>query len=159
MYKRQAGSQNKFISVFGLVVATGLILANANSIYGLLATTISFGTTGIIKSPNIEIYCERECMIEVSSIDWGLLEAGDSVSRTLYINNTGNIELSLHLSIEDWTPTEAESYIYISWNCAGKPIQPSEIMAATLTLTTLENVNNVTSFGFSIRIIGTEVTE
>ena len=149
----------RMTGVFAIIIAAGLILANANSIYGLLAASLSFRSTAIIKSPNIGVYQEKECLTETASVEWGLLEPGDQVSRTCYINNTGNIPLSLHITTEEWNPENANVYLNLAWNCTGTRMEPGEIISANITLTVSESIEDITSFSFNILIIGTEIID
>jgi uncharacterized membrane protein len=142
----------------GIIAAAGLIIANSQFIYGLLASAFTLGNTGIVKSPNINVYSESGCINEVSSIDWGSLDPGASRSITVYINNTGNIDLRLSLNTERWNPQNATTYINLAWNYSGALIRPKEAMPITLTLTISSSTKGITNFSFDILIIGTEAS-
>ncbi len=148
----------KLASIAATILAVALVIVNMQSIYGLLASSLGFGNTGIVKSPNINIYLENECINEVSSIDWGFLEPGASKDVTLYVNNTGNIPLRLSFVTESWNPENATTYLGLTWDYAGSQIEPNEVAPVTFTLTVSNSTSGVNGFSFSIVITGTEVT-
>ncbi|MEM2922680.1 MAG: hypothetical protein QXF26_10255 [Candidatus Bathyarchaeia archaeon] len=148
----------EIVGVIGVALAIGLILANANSIYGLLSSVFSVGTTGIVKSANIKVYRESACINEISSIDWGFLDPGASKSVTIYVNNTGNVPLTLTQETQRWNPSSASTYMTLTWDYAGTKIQPNQVIAIALTLDVSETIQNITSFSFDLVITGTETT-
>jgi len=148
----------EIVSIIGAALAIGLVLANVNSIYGLLSSLLNIGTTGIVKSPNINVYRESGCINEISSISWGLLDPGASKNVTIYLNNTGNIPLTLTQKTQSWNPTNASTYISLTWDYTGTRIQPKEVIAITLTLKISASIQNITSFSFDLVITGTETT-
>ena len=159
MSKEKADSKKReIIGIIGAVLVVGLIIANMHSIFGLLSSVFTFGNTGIIKSPNINVYGESGCINEVSLINWGYLQPRETKNVTIYVNNTGNIALNLNLSTENWSPKNAETYINLSSDYSGEEIQPKKVISITLTLTVSESIKEITEFSFDILIIGTEVT-
>jgi len=146
------------IGIAGAVLAVTLILANANSIFGLLTAVFPIGNTGVIASANLKVYWESGCTNEVTSVNWGTLSPGDVESVTLYVKNTGSVDLTLSKSTDDWSPASAETYLTLTWSYAGEQIEPNGVLSATLTLTVSESITGISSFSFNIYITGTEAT-
>jgi len=144
------------LSILGLVLAIGLVVANADSIYGLLTTVFPIGNTGVIASAGLGVYSESQCVNNVSSINWGTLSPGQSKSVTVYVKNTGNVKLTLGMTTENWSPQGASAYLVCGWNYTGQQIQPSQVVAVAFTLTVSSSIQGISSFSFDVRITGTE---
>jgi hypothetical protein len=102
------------------------------------------------------VYEDFECSKNVTSINWGMLEPGDTVNFLIYIRNEGNTRLMLNMTTVNWDPTQASQYITLSWNREGHVLNPNSVVQANLTLSTSSNIIDVTNFSFDIIIIGTE---
>jgi len=148
----------RVFGILGVALAVGLVITNANSIYGLLSTVLPIGTTGHVVTIDVDVYWESACINKVSSIDWGELAPGDSEVVTVYVKNTGNVPMTLELSTDDWNPLAAEMYIDLQWDYSGGQIQPDGVAQVTFTLTVSAIIDGVTGFSFDIVITGTEVT-
>ena len=64
------------VAVF--VATLAAIFLAAPVIYGLLTTSATIGSQGSVKAIGVKVYWENTCVNEVSSISWGVLEAGSS---------------------------------------------------------------------------------
>lgn len=148
----------RVFGILGVALAVGLIIANVNSIYGLLSTVLPIGTTGRVVTIDVDVYWESACVNEVSSIEWGELDPGESKLVTVYVKNTGNVPMTLELSTDEWSPLAAEMYIDLQWDYSGGQIQPDGVVQVTFTLTVSEIIDGVAYFSFDIVITGTEVT-
>lgn len=125
---------------------------------GAIVTTTripSSGTiTSISASSGLGVYSNSACTTAASSIDWGTINPGGSVTRTVYVKNTGSTTLTLALSISDWTPSTANGPITVSWNQAGTTLAPGQVATATLTLQVSSSISGITSFSNNIVITG-----
>ncbi|MBS7640082.1 hypothetical protein KEJ12_00310 [Candidatus Bathyarchaeota archaeon] len=75
----------------------------------------------------------------------------------IFIKNTGNVPITLSLSTEGWDPSNAGSYITLTWDyISGTKVQPGSVLKVTLKLTVSSSVQGITSFSFNIVITGTE---
>lgn len=138
-----------------LIISVGLALVGGVAVTGLLTTSRTIGSSGIVKAINVEVYRDLECTQAVDEIDWGTIEPGESVTRTVYIKNAGNAALTLNLSYYGWDPPAAGSYITLSWDREGETMEPQAVLAATLTLSVSDAISGITDFSFSIVIKGT----
>ena len=114
--------------------------------------TISIVETVPAPEVTVEVYYDSACTTVVSSIDWGVIEAGGSANTTVYVKNLGNIPVTLTLSTQNWSPPEAARYIEVGWDYDGRVLAPNEVLPVTLTLTVSANATNITDFSFEIVI-------
>ena len=154
---RKGSTTSRVISIVGTILAVTLILANINSIYGLLSTVCPIGSTGVVASANLGVFQESQCINNVTSINWGTLSAGGTNSVTVYVKNIGTVPLTLSLSTGSWSPAGAQSYMTVTWNYAGATIQPNGVQAVTITLTVSASIQGITNFSFNVIITGTQV--
>jgi len=145
------------LRILATISAIAVVLCSSEYIFGLLATTLSINTSGVVTSADLEAYWDSDCTNTVSSINWGTIYPGESKNVTIYIKNTGNVPLTLSLLTDNWNPSEAESYLTLSWNYNGEHLQADETLPVTLTLVVSSNTQGITNFSFNIIITGTEV--
>jgi hypothetical protein len=136
------------------VAVTGLFLSIVTA--GLLTTSQTVPSGGTISAVNVGVYTDSGCTTNCTSIDWGTLAAGGSNSRTIYVKNTGTIPVTLSMTNASWTPSNANTYLTVSWNRQNSVLAVNSSVQATLTLTASANAGNLTSFSFNIIITGTE---
>ena len=139
------------LTLLGLLA---LALIGSFGVYGLLTSSRSISSSGTVKAINVEIYWDQGCSQIVENVDWGLAEPGDTVSKAIYIKNSGNAPLTLGLSYSDWVPTEAGDFITLEWDQEGSTINAGGIQQADLTLTISYDITGVTDFSFNIVIEG-----
>ena len=145
------GKAFRLLLVFSVL---GTILATSNFIYGLLTATRTIGSHGSVKAIGVGVYWDASCTSEVSSVDWGVIEPGSSANVTVYIKNTGNSPVTLTLSTDNWNPTEASSYMTLTWDYGGQSIEAGGVVQVTLSLAVASNVSGITDFSFDIIITG-----
>jgi hypothetical protein len=90
----------------------------------------------------------------MTSVAWGLIEAGDSVNNTIYIRNSGDIDVSLSLATENWNPMTAADYLTLSWSYDGSVLSSGEVIEVTLRLSLSSSVSGIDSFSFDIVVMG-----
>jgi len=129
-------------------------LLGSFGVYGLLTYSRTISSSGILKAINVEIYWEQSCTQVVENVDWGYAEPGDTVSKTIYVKNSGNAPLTLSLSYSDWAPVEAGDFITLAWDQEGTTVNAGDVQQAILTLTVSNNIAGVTDFSFNIIIEG-----
>ncbi|MEM3480033.1 MAG: hypothetical protein QW702_00470 [Candidatus Bathyarchaeia archaeon] len=73
------------------------------------------------------------------------------------MKNTGNVPITLSLSTENWNPSNAGSYMTLTWDYTSETkIQSNSALKVTLTLTVSSSIQGITNFSFNIVITGTE---
>ena len=111
-------------------------------------------STGTVKAVNVGVYWNQNCTETVTTIDWGMLEPGESKNVTIYLKNEGNTPINLSLNTSNWNPAEARNYVNLNWTYSGENLQPDQALPATLILSVEQNVTNITIFNCDTIIIG-----
>jgi hypothetical protein len=140
------------------VVALILVaIALTATTYGAISVNQSLTTSGSVNvTPNLGLYSDSSCTTSLSTIDWGAITAGNNITRTVYVKNTGTgTSLTLSISTSNWTPTAANGPITINWNKEGTRLTPGQSTAATITLTSSSSIVDITTFSVQILISGT----
>jgi hypothetical protein len=146
------------------IILTITALALATSTLGAIVVTQNIPSTGSITivgggggggSPNIGIYSDSACTINMTSLTWGSVAAGGSTTQTAYVKNTGTATMTLSLNVTSWSPAGASNYITISWNQQGTQLAAGQSATAILTLTVSGSITGISTFSNTITISGT----
>ena len=144
-------------------ISLGVVIALATA--GLFLTVISAGvlsdsqtvpSTGQISGVNVGVYTDPACTVNCTSISWGNVAPGTTVTRTIYIKNTGNIAVTLSMATSGWNPSNANNYLTQAWDRSGYTLGQGASISAMLTLTASANTGSLTSFSYNIVITGTQ---
>jgi hypothetical protein len=102
----------------------------------------------------IEIKTDSNVAVElnVSSLNWGVLEPGQNKSLGLLISNTGNVVAQLIVKTQKWEPREAEQFLNLTWDLGYSALDVGNNVAVTLTLHVSPMIKNITAFSFEIVI-------
>jgi len=139
-------------------VAAIAITALLVSVLGALMATQTFNNTATIKTAGIGVYSDTGFTQKVTSLDWGTLTPGETKAKTLYIRNEGSTQISLSMSVGNWTPPSTSDYITVIWNRQGTILNVGSSTSAMFTLSVSQSITGITSFTFDITITGTEHT-
>jgi hypothetical protein len=142
-------------------VAAILVVAMTGVVIGVLAKNSLMArqripNAGNVKTVGVGVYWNSTCTSNVTSVDWGFLEPGESANVTVYIRNEGNIRVVLSLATDDWNPVSASDDITLAWNREDHVLDSDSVIQAVLTLSVSHDISEVESFGFDILITGTE---
>jgi hypothetical protein len=121
----------------------------------LVQTSRTVANVGAVKAFGVGVYLDQACTNFASLIDWGILDAGSSVNKTLYIRNEGNAAVRLSLTTSNWDPATASSYITLTWNYGGQNVNPNQVTQVKFTLSVASNISGITNFGFDVVVTGT----
>jgi hypothetical protein len=102
----------------------------------------------------IDVYSDSACTQVISSVVWGEIEVGNSVSQTIYVKNSGDEGVTLLLSTENWSSIDASNYLEFSWDYDGSTISSGEDREIVMTLSVAPSVSGVDTFSFDIVITG-----
>ena len=138
-------------SLIAISTLTGLAIG-----VNFVQRTIHSTGTVFIPTLGLDAYWEQECNNPVSSIDWGTLEPGDQNTSTIYLKNTGNLPLALSMITQNWTPTNATTYIIVTWNRENATISVDQVLQADITIEVLTSVIGISDFSLDIVITGSE---
>jgi len=144
--------ESRTVFLTAVVVLTAI---TGIGVSGLLAASITLSSSGSIKAINVETYSDLACTQPISSIDWGVPEPGDSVSRNIYVKNSGNADMTLALIVNSWVPAGASSYMTVSWDRQGYVLSADGVVLATITLDVSSSISGIDDFSFQLVIEGT----
>jgi hypothetical protein len=136
------------------IAVTGLFLTMVTA--GVLTSNQTVMSTGSITAVNVGVYNDYGCTQNCTSIDWGSLAPGDQTTKTVYVKNTGTIPVTLSMGTTNWVPSNANTYLTLSWNRANYVLAAGSSVSAVFTLAANANAGNVTSFSFNVVITGTQ---
>jgi hypothetical protein len=135
------------------IMMVGLILTVTTA--GLLSVSQSVSSTGTVTAINVGVYSDSSCTQALTSIDWGTISPGNSVTKIIYVKNTGNSQITLGMTKTGWNPTSANGPITVTWNKEGTTLSVGQYIAATLTLSVSSSISGITTFSVNIVITGT----
>jgi hypothetical protein len=138
--------------VFLAFLAVAILLSLTT--LGLLTMSQTISSSGTITSINVAVFSDSACTTPVNTVSWGLVSPGTSVSRTVYVKNTGNSPLTLNMRAESWGPSGANNSISLTWNRENAQLNADQSTAADLTLTVSPSISGILNFSVNIIIIG-----
>jgi len=135
-----------------ILVGCALSLSTLNQVMSSMQTNTKISNQGALKTIGVGVYWDAALTNKVSSIDWGILEPGSNVNKTVYIRNEGNTAATLSLTTSNWSPSNASNYLTLTWNYGGQTLNVNEAIQVKLTLSALSSVTGITNFSFDITI-------
>lgn len=138
----------------GAVFLVAAVLLTVTTL-AILQSTETISNSGNIKTVNVSAYQDSNCTIPLSSFTWGTLDAGSSAVRTMYIKNEGTVPMNLSMATNTWSPTNAPTYITVTWNRENATVTPGNNVQANVTLTVSPSITGIASFTFTMVITGT----
>jgi hypothetical protein len=110
----------------------------------------SGGTNSTI---SIDLYSNSACTTPLTSISWGSLSPGGTTTQTIYIKNSGTVPVTLSLVSDGWTPSQAATYLSVTWDKGGSSLAVGQNVAAKVTLTITSNITGITNFSCNINVL------
>jgi uncharacterized repeat protein (TIGR01451 family) len=142
-------------ATIGTVVAMAVMGLMVSGL-GALVATRTISNSGSVTAVGVGVYSDSGCTTALSAISWGTLNPGDVKTYTVYVKNTGTVSVTLNMTIGNWNPASASSYITLTWNQEKVVLPAGQVVQAVLTLTVSSSASGVTSFSFDITITGTQ---
>ena len=142
-----------------LAMAIMMIAIMSMSTLGALVATQSVSNTGTITiAPSVQlgVYSDSGCTVALSSVSWGTLDPGATMTSTIYLKNQGNVAVTLSMTVDSWTPSSASSYLTLAWNRDGYALAAGASVQAVLSLTVSSSISGITSFSFNISFAATQ---
>lgn len=140
------------------IVLMLVFLVSASIVIVVISANLS--ATVKMASVNAEnrgtLFVSADLLLSSSSLDWGTLEPSDNKTEVVYLQNIGNVPLTLYLSAVNWSSVEAQNALSLTWNYSGAVVKPQETLPLALTLSVSENPVDVVDFSFDIVITGTQ---
>lgn len=109
--------------------------------------------TGQLAIVSLQVYWNADGTDAITFLDWGFMEPGGCYDRTVYVKNEGNVPINVSVCSIDWIPENASQFI--NFNCDTEyNIAPNEIRQTLFVLNIASNVQNITTFNFTILVVG-----
>ncbi len=138
-----------------IIVVVLLVSVSTLGLLTISQTISSSGTVMIVSSPDLDIFSDNQCTQTLSSFDWGSIEPGASVTKTIYIKNTGDVPLTLAMVTSGWSPSVAENFMELTWNREDSVLAVGQTISTVLTLKVDSAISDITDFSVNIVISGT----
>lgn len=135
---------------FFFVLFAGLLLTQQAVTLAQLSKTVS--SIGFVKTVGIEMYSDVGLKNSVSSIDWGSIAPGSTKNVIVYIRNEGDSAVNLIMNSSNWTPSNASTYMTLTWNYLGQSINAGTTIQVTFSLSVMADIQGITNFSFDIII-------
>ena len=107
----------------------------------------------IVKSLELGIYTDNDCITPLSSLDWGICEPGSNKTSTMYVRNEGVVNATFIVEAANWNPVNASLSLTITSRADRNTLTPQEGTTVTLLLAISSEIM-IKSFAFDINIIG-----
>jgi len=146
----------KELRLVAVVVFSAVIGALAGSLvtYGLLSGAVRVPSRAQVKSVGVDAFKDADCTLQLTMIDWGFLEQGQTKNYSAYLKSTSNVAITVSMITEDWNPLNATSLIGCIWDAESRQISADEVIAVNFTLTVNQSTTGLKSFSFTIVITG-----
>ena len=118
--------------------------------FGLLSDQRIMNSSGIVAGVNLGVYTDSAGNAPLTRVEWGLLYPGDTITQELYIHNAGNQATTLQLETANWSPSQASTYLTLTWDYGNEVVQPDETIRVILSLTLASDVQDIQDFSFDI---------
>jgi hypothetical protein len=139
-----------------IIALTITALALALTTAAVLSSSQNVPLSGTINAVNLGVYTDSQCTIPATALTVGTLNPGGTTTQTVYVKNTGNIPETLTMTTTNWTPSNANTYLTLSWNLQNTVLNAGAKATATLTLTAAANTGTLTTFSCDVTLTGTQ---
>lgn len=140
-----------------LLVLLTFITATVSAVISIQKMIPSSGNIVVVipTPPPIDIvdvlfYSDPAATIEVTTVDWGVMNPGSIRPIILYLKNTGNIAETVTLSAGNYKPPELQGIMTLSWDSEGIRIEPGQVMKTNITLEVSGSVTGISTFSLSL---------
>jgi hypothetical protein len=146
----------KKIPVTAVVALTIAALALTLTTAAVLSANQTIPLNGAIDAVNLGVYSDSDCTQTTTALNVGSLSPGGIATQTVYIKNTGNTPETLTMTTNNWTPTNAPTYLTLTWTRQNTVLNAGATIPATLTLTAASNTGSLTTFSCDVTFTGTQ---
>jgi hypothetical protein len=126
--------------------------------YAAYQASQKISSTGTIFTVNVGVYKDAACTQNLTSIDWDGLWPGEVKNFTCYVKNTGSASEILSMTASNWQPSNATSFITLTWDKEGYNLAVAANVQAIFTLSVSPTITGIINFSFNITVTGTQST-
>lgn len=143
--------KNKLRILTAAILATLLV----GFVYSL-GPHFTFHNTSQIETIGVAAYSDSDAKNEIVTLDWGIMrnQTGAYLTKTIYIKNIGTAQITLDISTNNWSPTDADTSFTFACDQDNTILNVGATTEAILTLTLTAPATFV-DFSFDIVIVGT----
>ncbi len=131
----------------------GMVVGSAVT-FAFLSAQRAIPSAGLVVAVGVGVFSDVACSANLTSISWGNVYPGGSVSRIIYVKNTGNAPITLSMATSGWSPAAANGPISIAWSREGAVLAAGQSTAATITLSVSQVITGVSEFSVNIVVSG-----
>jgi hypothetical protein len=146
----------KKIPSIAIIALTITALALTLTTAAVLSSNQTVPLSGTINAVNLGVYTDSACTIPATALTAGTLNPGGTATQTVWIKNTGNVPETLTMTTSNWTPSNANTYLTLTWNRQNTVLNAGASIQATLTLTAASNTGTLTTFSCDVTLTGTQ---
>jgi len=115
---------------------------------------MKIGNTATLKLVGIGVFKDVNFTMPVTTIDWGIIEPGQTKNYSAYILSESNVPLSLNMYTANWNPQNASTFLTLTWDYKAQTIAPHASLPVTFSLAANASIHGISTFSFDIWIIG-----
>ena len=141
------------LAVVALAIA-GIILTVTT--IAALTDSQQIPLSGSITAVNVDVYSDSGLATPCTSLNVGTISPGSTVTQNIWIKNNGTVPVTLTMALGNWNPSNAGSYLTLTWNRQSYSLAAGANVQATLTLTAAANTGSLTTFSCDVTITGTQ---
>lgn len=140
-------------AVIALCVAVGLLVGSIAT-YAALQWNYKITASVNIKSLGVTVYSDAACTLPLLTIDWGMMEPGESKSHSAYIKNESNVPVNMTMYVDNWNPINATDFMALTWSYDGRQIPVDSSLPVDFTLSIDASISGIRNFSFEIWVVG-----
>jgi hypothetical protein len=144
---------SKLAGFLALAVIAGLCAGSVLT-FAVMQWTHRISNVASLKVVGVGVFKDVNFTVTVTQIDWGIVEAGENKNFSGYVKNESNVPITLSMYTEEWSPPNASGVISVTWDYGGGVIPTGGFVPVTFTLRVDPAVSTITSFSFTIVIVG-----
>ena len=142
----------KNVCIVALALIVGL-LVGCFATYGVMQYSVQISNTATLKLVGIGVFTNANGTGPVTSINWGMLQPGQTANYSAYIVSESNVPITLSMYTASWNPANASSYLTLTWNYKAQTIQPHASLPITFSLTVNASIHGIPEFSFDLWIV------
>ena len=140
-------------------VWTCVLCALVLGVLGTALSSVQFSKTvpnvGSVKGIGVGIYWDSACTNQTVSINWGMLDPGSNKTVAVYVRNEGNAAANLSKTVQNWNPSNAQTYVTLNWNYANQTLSANQVLQVSLVMIISPTAPGIASLSFDATITAT----
>ena len=138
------------------IALTITALALTVTTLAVLSSNQNVRLNGTISAVNLGVYTDSSCTQNATALNVGTLTPGSTTTQTVYVKNIGNVPETLTMTVNNWNPANAGSYLTLTWNRQNTVLNAGQSIQATLTLTAASNTGSLAAFNCDVTFTGSQ---